>query len=295
MTNIPDIVQKNAVQTLERIIGSPVTLHRFSFTGGGCINHGGRLVTSAGDFFIKWNSSHRYPGMFQAEASGLALLKASTSLHVPEVAGWFEAEEYQGILLEFVESTSRSRSYWEDLGRDLSELHKKTNPAFGLDQSNYIGSLPQINLVKLSWIDFFMENRLSVQVKLALDHHRFDHEFARQFEKIYKLLPSMLPVEKPALIHGDLWSGNVIVNNRGEPCLIDPAVYYGHREAELAFTKLFAGFDESFYTSYDEGFALSPGFQSRADVYNLYPLLVHVNLFGGGYVQQVRSVIKKYV
>jgi protein-ribulosamine 3-kinase len=127
-----------------------------------------------------------------------------------------------------------------------------------------------------------------------MESHLLDHSIVKSFENLYKLLPSLLPVEVPALVHGDLWSGNVIIDQLGSPCLIDPAVHYGNREAELAFTQLFGGFDDVFYNSYHEAFKLQNGFQQRADLYNLYPLLVHVNLFGGGYVQQVRSILKKF-
>jgi len=294
MTSVPDTVQRNIVQILERQSGKSVSLQQFSFTGGGCINHGGRLKTSSGDFFVKWNSAAHYPKMFEAEASGLGLLKRSTSLHGPAVIGWFEADEYQGILLDFVESKTKKASYWEDLGKGLASLHRNSNETFGLDRSNYIGSLPQSNEPRPSWIEFFIHQRLSPQLELAFDSHHFDKSILKQFEHLYTLLPSVMPVERPALIHGDLWSGNLITNSIGAPCLIDPAVYYGHREAELAFTQLFGGFDRTFYSSYDDAFKLSSGFQNRVDLYNLYPLLVHVNLFGGGYVGQASAVLKKY-
>jgi fructosamine-3-kinase len=209
------------------------------------------------------------------------------------VIGSFEADDYQGLILEFVESKSKTDCYWKNLGDGLADLHKKTNTKFGLDHSNYIGSLPQYNDWSTSWIDFFIDMRLSVQLKLAVDNNQFPREIIGAFERLYKLLPSLLPVEKPSLIHGDLWSGNVI-DHLDEPCLIDPAVHYGNRESEIAFTQLFGGFDESFYRSYNESFKLQDGFQRRVDIYNLYPLLVHVNLFGGGYARQVRGILGRY-
>jgi protein-ribulosamine 3-kinase len=290
MNNIPSEV----LEASRTILGDGVKISEFIATGGGCINHGGRLKTSSGDFFLKWNDAKRYPGMFEAEAKGLRLLKENSSIHIPDVVNWFSVSSFQGILLEFVESKGKSGSYWNQLGTGLASLHKNSSSFFGLDHANYIGSLKQFNNSSPSWVPFFIEQRLDVQLKLAIDQGHLDRSIIKQFENLYRQLPSLIPEEKPALLHGDLWSGNVITTPTGEPCLIDPAVYYGHREAELAFTQLFGGFGEAFYDSYEETYSLPPDFNKRVDIYNLYPLLVHVNLFGGGYVQQVRSIIKQF-
>lgn len=295
ISDIPDIVQKRSIISLEKYLDKNITLQSFSFLAGGCINQGGKLSTSAGNFFIKWNSRSKYPGMFEAEASGLQLLKASSSVHIPGVASCFDADDFQAILLEYVESKSKSDSYWENLGTSLASLHRNSNNTFGLDRSNYIGSLRQVNDPTPAWIDFFIEKRLAFQLKIAVDNQVLDKNTVRQFERLYLKLSSLLPIEKPSLLHGDLWSGNVIADESGQPCLIDPAVYYGHREAELAFTTLFGGFDDRFYRSYDKAYPLVPGYDKRIDLYNLYPLLVHVNLFGGGYIRQVKSILERFV
>lgn len=232
--------------------------------------------------------------MFEAEAKGLRLLKEFSSIHIPEVINWFSELSFQGIVLGFVDSKGKSGSYWTQLGTGLAALHKNSSSSFGLDHSNYIGSLKQSNKASSSWTTFFIEQRLEVQLKLAIDSAHLDHSNTKQFENLYQQLTSIFPEEKPALLHGDLWSGNVITTQGGEPCLIDPAVYYGHREAELSFTQLFGGFGNAFYDSYGETYPLTHGFNSRVDIYNLYPLLVHVNLFGGGYVQQVKSILKQF-
>ncbi len=290
MTGCPSEVQR----ACRKILGESVTLNDFRSLGGGCINHGGKLTTSAGVFFLKWNDSKKFPGMFEAETNGLQLLKQHSTIHIPEVIGWFEESPFQGIILEFVESKSKSTFYWQELGTGLAMLHNKSNDSFGLDHSNYIGSLKQFNKPSASWLTFFIEERLEVQLKLAIASGHFESSIAKTFQKLYTQLPSIFPNEKPSLLHGDLWSGNVITNSQGKPCLIDPAVYYGHREAELSFTHLFGGFADTFYDAYDNAFPLTPDFDSRIDLYNLYPLLVHVNLFGGGYVHQVRSIIKRF-
>jgi len=231
--------------------------------------------------------------MFETEAAGLKLLREAASLHVPEVIGAFEQDTHQGILLELITGRTPSSTYWRDLGHGLAALHKHSYTRFGLDYANYIGSLPQSNTPAASWTEFFISQRLGPQLTIAIDSGRLDLNVARQFEALYKNLPQIFPEEKPALLHGDLWTGNVIVNDTGGPCLIDPAVYYGHREAELAFTHLFGGFEEGFYGAYEEMYPLTPAFEQRVDVYNLYPLLVHVNLFGGGYARQVQSILTR--
>ena len=289
LNSIPAEIQEKVRQLIKSELKS------FSFSGGGCINNGGRLSTTNGDIFIKWNNRKTFPAMFEAEAKGLKLLRDTNTLHIPDVVAVNETNDHQFILLEFVEQRTKQSSYWQELGEGLSKLHRNTSPTFGLDHNNYIGSLPQKNIPEKSWIDFFIEQRLEAQLKLAITENRVDKKIATQFESLYKKLPDIFPNEPPSLLHGDLWSGNLITNNVGKPCLIDPAVFYGHREAELAFTKLFGGFSGTFYSSYHESFPLSPAFEKRVDLYNLYPLMVHVNLFGGGYVSQVVSILRTFV
>lgn len=289
LNSIPPEIQEKVRQ----IINSE--LKSFSFSGGGCINNGGRLSTANGDIFIKWNDRKTFRGMFEAEAKGLKLLRNTNTLHIPDVVAVDETNNYQFILLEFIEQRAKQSNYWQELGEGLSKLHRNTSAFFGLDHNNYIGSLRQQNSPEKSWVTFFIEQRLEVQLKLAITENRVDKKIATQFELLYKKLPDIFPNEPPSLLHGDLWSGNLIINSEGKPCLIDPAVFYGHREAEVAFTKLFGGFSDRFYSSYHEAFPLSPAFEKRVDLYNLYPVMVHVNLFGGGYVSQVVSILRTFV
>lgn len=270
------------------------TFRSFSFASGGCINHGGTLVTSRDVYFLKWNDLKKFPGMFAAESRGLSLLRQTDALAVPGVVHVGEVDGLQFLLLEHIESASRSRDYWIDFGRGLAALHRTTSPAFGLDHDNYIGSLPQKNSRTASGIEFFITRRLNVQLELSYGEGKTDHFVVKKFDGLYKKLPALLPDEPPALLHGDLWGGNIMTTSAGEPCLIDPAVYFGYREADLAMTRLFGGFDPSFLHSYEEVYPLQPGYQERFDLYNLYPLLVHVNLFGGGYLAQVMSILKRF-
>lgn len=288
-TNIPAEVTGYITDHLK------LAVKKFTPVAGGCINSGGRLQTDSGDFFLKWNSSKKFPGMFAAEAEGLNVLRNPGVIHTPKVIATASLQEWQFILLEFVEAKEQVPEYWEMLGSQLAALHRQSGPLFGFTHDNYIGSLPQLNTERTDWIAFFAEQRLTVQVELALKNLRIDSVVVNQFDALFKKLPSLIPQEKPSLLHGDLWSGNLITYSTGEPCLIDPAVYYGSREAEIAYTRLFGGFSPAFYESYNKNFPLLPGFSERSEVYNLYPLMVHVNLFGGGYLSSVVSILKKYV
>jgi len=295
LNTVPEPVREGIYALLRERPGMEKSRPRFSPIGGGCINHGGRLTTGNGDhYFLKWNYDARFPQMFAAEARGLDLLYASQAIRIPRIIRAVRCEPYQFILMEFIESRQRAGNYWDLLGQRLALLHKNTRDSFGLDHDNYIGSLPQSNTSCVSWIEFFITNRLQTQLKAGVDAERIDPSMVKSFERLYARLPEILTVEPPSLLHGDLWSGNLIVDDKGEPCLIDPAVYYGHREVDLAMTKLFGGFDERFYASYQNAFGTFPGLQERLDIYNLYPLLVHVNLFGQGYLNQVETILRAY-
>lgn len=267
----------------------------FRSVSGGCINNGGRLETDTGSVFIKWNSATRFKGMFTAEQKGLTLLDAPDCIRIPKVLHCYEGTEYSCLILEWLESAIKLKDYWTILGRQLADLHRQTQANFGLDHDNFIGSLPQRNLLTEDWIPFFISQRLTPQIKMAFDQGKLESRDVQQFELLFKNLPSLLPLEKPSLTHGDLWSGNLMTDNDGLPALIDPAVSYTHREVDLAFTVLFGGFDAQFYTAYNEAFPLVSGYEKRLDIYNLYPLLVHVNLFGGGYYQQTMTTVKRFI
>lgn len=291
---IPDQIIRGARECLSKTLQQDLTIDGFIPCGGGCINHGGKIQTSNGDYFIKWNDATRYPNMFNSEASGLNLLTKANAVRIPRQVGVDVSGSLQFIIMEFIQSKSRSIDYWELLGRGLATLHRTSAPAYGLDHDNYIGSLPQVNLAKPSWVEFFITERLEVQIRIGTNSRALDLSVVKKFEGLYTRLPTILHEEKPTLLHGDLWSGNLMTDDKGQPCLIDPATYYGHREVDLAMTQLFGGFSEDFYRSYQNAFPLERGFHERFDLYNLYPLLVHVNLFGQGYMSQLLSILKRY-
>jgi protein-ribulosamine 3-kinase len=273
---------------------SESSIHEFSFAGGGCINSGGRLKSVKGDFFVKWNDANRYPGMFEAESRGLNMLAGENSIRLPQVVGNGEKENYQFLVLEYINQKQRSDKYWQQLGHGLAALHDATNKYFGLDHDNFIGSLKQYNKRNSSWLNFFIEERLNVQLALCVENGMARVNWVKNFESLYSKLPSLLPEAKPSLLHGDLWSGNLITDEKGKPCLIDPAVYFGNREVDLAMTKLFGGFAAEFYKVYEAESGIQKNYEDRLDLYNLYPLLVHVNLFGGSYVQSVDEILRRF-
>ncbi len=280
---------------LEDGTGRLIKVLNTQFKSGGCINNTLKLITSEGDYFLKWQSGIP-EDMFQKEALGLILLSNTNTIKIPEVFAHGKLEGKHYLLMENIESAPPTNNYWEDFGITLAEMHlNNTTKKYGLDHDNYIGKLPQPNDANGDWIDFFIHNRQEYQLKLAIDNHMVNNSFIDRYRKFYELLPQLLPADRPALLHGDMWSGNVLVSNNGKVCLIDPAVYYGHREIELAFTYMFGGFDHDFYDSYKATYPLDPGFEERIDIYNIYPHMVHVNLFGQSYLHGVEGVLSRYL
>jgi len=266
----------------------------FRPASGGCINNGGTLSSKDNRVFVKWNSATRFPKMFDAEARGLNLMREAGSLKVPEVLAVHNGQEYSCIIMECIEESGRVSDFWEKFGQGLAEMHKVTQSEYGLDHSNYMGSLNQVNDNKRSVVQFFIDCRLKPQIDMAAADNKIGVDGLRLFDKLIEKLPELLIEEQPALVHGDLWSGNFMTSNQGLPVLIDPAVAFSGREVDLAMSRLFGGFDSAFYQSYHNNYPLEPGFEDRFDIYNLYPLMVHVNLFGGSYYRQVLSVLKRY-
>lgn len=282
--------------SLQQALG--VTLQSTQPCYGGDINSAAHLVTSDGHFFLKWNSASP-PGMFSAEAAGLRLLAAANTLRVPAVIA---VQEKQGLcpaylVLEWLESGAASSQSAEKLGEGLAALHRHQASQHGLDHANFIGSLPQKNIQTKTWVNFFAEQRLRPQMEIARRLDRLPAAREKGLNELIRRLPEWLPAEEPApsLLHGDLWSGNVMTLSDGIPAIIDPAVYFGHREIEIAFTQLFGGFGARFYAAYHATYPLPPDYEKRRALYQLYPLMVHMNLFGGGYISQVDAIVQRYI
>ncbi len=258
--------------------------------GGGCINQASAIQTQCGKvYFLKQNALAPV-GIFASEARSLALLAASKTLRVPKV----HYQDDTCLLLEYLPPGRRQPDYWEQFGSSLAYMHRNLSPTFGLEFQTFCGTTPQPNPPMSNGYEFFREHRLLMQGRLALDSGLCNQNDIATLERLGNRLPGLIPEQPASLLHGDLWSGNAHTGPEGEPVLIDPALYYGWREAELGMTALFGGFPETFYAAYQQVWPLEPGWRRRLEIYNLYHLLNHLNLFGGRYLGQVRAVLKRY-
>ncbi len=267
---------------------------RVEAVGGGCIAEAARITAGGTAYFLKFGAGDVVQ-TFAAEAMGLQTLReAGSPLVIPKVVACKSEAATGFLLLEWLEQTRPTPALWEKLGRGLAELHQTEGTAYGFEADNFIGQTPQSNACRPDWVYFFRDQRLEPQVKLAQQQGRWDTRWNALRVRLYQRLPELLPVSPPrSLLHGDLWGGNHLATTSG-PALIDPAVYYGHRETDLAMTELFGGFDARFYTAYREAWPLEPGYDTRREVYNLYHLINHLNLFGSGYAGSVARLLKRF-
>jgi len=258
--------------------------------GGGCIHETFLIQTDSGDrYFLKQNYQTA-SDIFEKEANGLNALRVPGGPVVPEV--FLVGAEY--LLLEDLQPKSRSRDFWQLLGQQLAQVHNQVNELFGYQENNYIGSNSQLNSWMQNGHDFFGERRIKPQLRMAQKQSLLQTQDIRKLEGLMAKLPELIPEQPASLIHGDLWSGNLMANKRGMPAIIDPAVYYGWAEADLAMTDLFGSYPAEFYSAYNEIRPLAPGYRSRYKIYNLYHLLNHLNLFGKEYLSQIRMVLAQY-
>lgn len=271
---------------------------------GGCINQGYAVSDGKRTYFVKLNEAAKVE-MFAAEALGLKQMAQTNTIRVPKPICWGVAENSAYIVLEWlnlgtllqnsVEGNPPHRfcpattNSWQQMGQNLAAMHRTTSSnGFGWEQNNTIGSTPQINNWTTNWVKFYAQNRLGYQFQLA---NRKGGHFPQQ-EQLLASLPQLLSHQvQPSLVHGDLWGGNAACTNQGEPVIFDPATYYGDREVDIAMTELFGGFPAAFYRAYNDAFPLEPGYEQRKTLYNLYHILNHFNLFGGGYASGANRMI----
>jgi fructosamine-3-kinase len=285
-------MQPELAAALAGEVGSRVDSARA--VGGGDINDAYEVRLRSGRrLFVKTND--RAPaGLFEAEARGLDWLREAGALRIPEVVAFGEDPAF--LALELIEPGRRRADFDERLGRGLSALHRFGAPSFGLDHDNFIGRLHQPNRPCESWPSFYRERRLRPQLEQAVNKGHFGPATRRDFDKLLERLEEKVgPPGPPSRLHGDLWGGNLHQDEAGQPCLIDPAVYGGHREMDLAMMRLFGGFSTRVFAAYEEAWPLPPGHRERVPLYQLYPLLVHVNHFGSGYVSQVQRALSQVV
>jgi fructosamine-3-kinase len=271
--------------------GAPVTGRR---VGGGCISPSARIRGPRGDVaFLKWAHGSTPAGLFTAEARGLRALRACGAAPVPEVLG---VDGDRWLLLDWLEPAAAPAEAWASFGAALAALHRAAAKGWGWPRDNFIGSLPQANEPVDDWARFWADRRLAPQLERALAAGRLDRSDQRRFEALLATLPERLRpaagADGPSLLHGDLWSGNAHACTAGV-ALVDPAVYRGHREVDLAMADLFGGFPAAFWEAYQEAWPLQPDALARRPIYQLYYLLVHVNLFGSGYVDRTRMALRE--
>lgn len=261
--------------------------------GGGSINNTFKVSTKNLTYFVKTNNTTVFTNGFKEEVLGLQFLESKSTL-TPNIIieGTFKDSIY--LVLEWIDNGKETNKFWENFAVQLVNLHKQKNDKFGLEYSNFMGQLPQNNSFYDSFSDFFIENRLKPQVKLAFDSNKLKLKHVKQFDGLYAKIPEIFPIEKPAAVHGDLWHGNYICSKNENAVLIDPAVYYGHREVDIAMTQLFGGFTEEFYKKYHEIYPLEPCFNLRNNFYHLYPLMVHLNMFGNSYLESIENIITEF-
>jgi protein-ribulosamine 3-kinase len=282
----------NIGQQISTVSGAEFNPNQALALGGGCINKAVKLTDGQRSYFVKLNQAEQLE-MFAAEAAGLSELQTSATLRVPRPLCHGVAQRQAYLVMEYIDMGGMPRDAGAQAGRQLAALHRVSQPAFGWHRANTIGSTVQENTADDDWLTFWRERRLGFQLTLAA-RNGYAKELASKGEKLMQRLPALLCHHpRPALLHGDLWSGNMDYDKEGCAVIFDPAVYYGDREADIAMSELFGGFSRQFYAAYREAWPLPPGYEVRKILYNLYHILNHLNLFGGGYLHQARDMIDR--
>ena len=260
---------------------------------GGDINQTFQLQTNLGSFFLKLNDGS-LKDMFEKEFAGLQLLHQTKTIKIPApvLHGTFENKIF--LITEFIQRGKPGKNFWQTFAHQLAALHQHLCENFGLDTNNYIGSLHQQNNCCSSWSEFYATQRILPLVQLAFNQKKLSKEEVELAENVCSHFNNLFPEEPPSLVHGDLWSGNFMADENGLPVIYDPALYYGNREMDIAMSLLFGGFDKSFYDHYHEAFPLQQDWKERVQLCQLYPLLVHLILFGGHYYNNVVNIFKAY-
>ncbi|ASV30244.1 fructosamine kinase family protein [Maribacter cobaltidurans] len=286
-------MDKELIEHLNYILCTKI--ERVSPLSGGDISRAYLLESETEKFFCKLNAEKMALPMFRAEKNALHALLKTGAIATPRP---FQVEPYKKgafILMEYIESKRANTEDMALFGRQLAKLHQASvKNEFGLEEDNFIGSLPQSNKKHLDWTTFYVEERLLPQLKSAADKGLLGRDEIPSEDTMMVVCTDMFPKVSPSLLHGDLWSGNYLISNHGVPFLIDPAIYRGHYEVDIAMTKLFGGFGDSFYRAYKEVMPPEPGENERTDLYQLYYLLVHLNLFGNSYKPAVKRILAAY-
>lgn len=286
-------------EAIGKATGRASRLQRSTPVGGGCINRASLIELADGRRYFLKSNPNPLPRLFESEAEGLRALRKAGSLRVPEVVATGGGQDGlpHFILMEYIPTGRPGPGFFEKFGRGFAQLHLKARgQRFGFDHDNYLGSTPQPNQWSEEWVEFFRQHRLGHQLKMARHAGLSDQQMDRLGQRLLDRLEDWIgqPAEPPQLLHGDLWGGNYLCDDNGQPVLIDPAAYYGRGEADLAMTQLFGGFQASFYHAYEEVHPPAPGSQERLEIYKLYHLLNHLNLFGRSYFSGCMRILRRY-
>ncbi len=269
--------------------------HDVQSLSGGSISSAYRLKWNKGAYFLKVNSSSNALEMFVAEQKGLQAIEETATIAVPKVHHVEMYDNKAFLLMDYVESKSANSNEFKTLGTQLAKLHLNHHNTFGFSSNNFIGSLPQSNSQHRSWAEFYWQERIAPQLKLAEQNNMLKSNEIPSAQTAISVFADLFENNiKPSLLHGDLWAGNYLIATNGTPFLIDPAVYWGHSMVDIAMSKLFGGFDIEFYSAYHDIIPKTPNYNAQIDLYQLYFLLVHLNMFGRSYYGSVAAILKRY-
>ena len=290
--NFMSMVSQEFIDYLSNLLGLKIS--NIQSVSGGDISSAYVLSAGSEKLFLKINSKPDALDMFLSEETGLKTIAKTNTIAVPKVLACDSIKDQSFILMEHIESKSPNSKDLELFGSQLAKLHQITSDKFGFDSDNFIGSLHQSNKTHKNWNDFYIEERLIPQLILAKSNGLLNNPEIPENQKLKEVCSSYFKDVKPSLLHGDLWSGNYLISKNGIPYLIDPSTYYGHNEIDIAMSKLFGGFGDSFYQSYHNVIPQDELTRSRIELYQLYYLLVHLNLFGRSYYSSVKSILNTY-
>ncbi len=271
-----------------------IQVKKYKPISGGDINEAYFIEAEEGDFFIKLNNAKRHPQMLEKEANGLNALNKTQTVIIPEIVEVGEVNGIQFLLLKWIEKGEVDDKIWKDFGSSVAQMHQISQPYFGFEEDNYIGSIKQINAQSNFWEELYGNHHIQPLVKILVEQGKFKKEDIRIADHFCSKIGELFPKEPPSLVHGDLWGGNYLISNKGKAVVIDPAVYYGHREMDIGMTKLFGGFTSRFYEAYHEAYPLEKSWQKRLPYTQLYPILVHAVLFGGHYVEEAKEILSRF-
>jgi fructosamine-3-kinase len=280
---------------VEKVLGKEPQLYGFHHMGGGEINQLYKVITDKGVYFAKVHDLERYPKFFDKEMFSLSTIQKTNTIEVCKPIGICECEGMEFFFIEYVESGPPSETYWNDMGQKLANLHMHSNRYFGFVEDNYLGITPQINHRNSNWGQFFIKNRLMPNVRKAAENMYLDLELVKKFEKYYQLVEVVFPEETPSLLHGNLWKEQILVTQEGSPILCNPSAYFGHREMDIAMTKMVGSFPVSFYESYNATYPLIEDWEIRIGFCQMYYSLVNLNNYGMPYLPSVEDKLNKWV